>query len=151
MLVWQPPHLLHLLLQPCLTLWASSCCLTTSTSGFLSLLGLLHTTQTSIKGMVVLVKLIYLLLCLLQMYLQWGDGVGPHKATIIKRATTHAHIQTQTTHTPHTHTHTPHTHTHTHHIHTHTCVCLSSCAALRSSHLPDTSLTHTDFANCLLH
>ena len=43
-----------------------------------SLLGLLHTAQTSIKGLVGLVKLVLLLYCQLQLCLQWGDGVGPH-------------------------------------------------------------------------
>jgi len=36
------------------------------------LLGLLHTAQTSIEGLVGLVKLILLLFCLLQLYLRGG-------------------------------------------------------------------------------
>ena len=49
---------------------------------FFFLLDLLHTAQTSIKGLVALVRLV-LLSCLWQLCLQWEDGVGPQQDTLI--------------------------------------------------------------------
>jgi len=40
--------------------------------GFFFLLGLLHIFQTSIEGLLGVVKLVHLLFCFLQLCLQWG-------------------------------------------------------------------------------
>ena len=50
---------------------------------FFFLLDLLHTAQTSIEGLVGLVRLVHPLSCLWQLCLQWEDGVGPQQDTLV--------------------------------------------------------------------
>ena len=121
--------------------------------GFFFLLGLLHTAQTSIEGLVGLVKLILLLFCLLQLYLRGGWSRSTSRYTQIKshrhtHTPLHMHIYKHAT-TTHAHTTTykcVHTHAHSTHAYipppTHPQTCLSSSAPLRSSRLPTTTLTH---------
>jgi len=64
-----------------LTLWASTCCLTTSTTEWMGSSfprALLHTAQTSIKGLVGLVTLVRLLFSCFSCACSGGDGVGQH-------------------------------------------------------------------------